>query len=514
MESREVQGALAELDAEAARRRLADFLALLSPTYERPPHARLICEHLEALERRDINRLIVSMPPRHGKTLHVSQAFPAWWLGRRPSESIILASYGAQLAEDNSRRARAFVADGRYPFTTGIAADSAAVNRWATATGGGVIAAGVGGAITGFGAHLLVIDDPVKGREEAESAVIRDRTYSWFTNDALSRLQPNAAVLLTQTRWHEGDLTGCVLNGPDADEWTVLSLPALAEEDDPLGRVEGEALWPEWFNEAALAKTREGMGSRVFAALYQQRPAPAEGATFKRAWLEGRFEKLPKKVRIIQGVDASFGKGVQSDYSAIVTVATDGRDYRVLHAARGRWDFNALCAAIKSEADAWHPEAVIVEDAAAGQSAIQELKRTTGLPIVPVKPLGAKIARADGVSPLFEAGRVFFPAESSRWREELIEELASFPSGRYDDQVDALVHVLARLRSRGESGGGIAGVVHHARPGDRRRELAQQSTEDALREHEAAKERRAAQRERERERAAARPLGETDPRYG
>jgi predicted phage terminase large subunit-like protein len=445
---------------ELARRRIGDFLTLLLPGYEQPPHVLALCEHLEALERREIARVVVTMPPRHGKTLHVSQALPSWYLGRRPREHVILASHSAELAEQNSRRARGFVLDPRWPFEAQVSRESAAVGRWHTPDGGGLIAAGVRGAITGFGADLLVVDDPVKDREDADSEAIRESTWSWWTDVAMTRLHSKAIVLLCQTRWHEDDLTGRVLNSRGADAWTVLSLPAFAEENDAIGRVEGEPLWPDRYGVDALEQQRETMGSRSFAALYQQRPAPAEGATFKRSWLEGRFANVPESARVVQAVDASFGKGVASDYSAVITVATDGRSFYVLHAARGRWDFNDLCARIKSEAAAWGPEVVVVEDAAAGQSAIQELKRTTGLPIVPVKPQGSKLARAESVSPLFEAERVFFPADESRWRDELIEELASFPSGRHDDQVDGLVYALDRLRAR-RGGVGLAGAIVH-----------------------------------------------------
>ncbi len=231
------------LQAELARRRLGDFLATLLPSYQAAAHTRLLCEHLERLEAREIRRLIVLAPPRHSKSTHVAQAFPAWYLGRRPSESVIVASYSAELAEAHSRRARGYVADPRYPFETRIAADSSAVNRWATTDGGGLIAAGVGGGLTGHGADVLVVDDPVRDREAADSPTIRESTWRWWSEVALTRCQPGAVILLTQTRWHQDDLAGRILNAPGADEWTLLRMPALAEEEeDPLEREEGEAL--------------------------------------------------------------------------------------------------------------------------------------------------------------------------------------------------------------------------------------------------------------------------------
>jgi predicted phage terminase large subunit-like protein len=459
---------------ELARRRLGDFGSLMLSGYERPQHVDVLCEHLEALERGDIQRLAVSEPPRHSKSLHVSQLLPAWWLGRNPRDRIILASYGAELAEAHSRRARGLVADPRWPFEVTLAGDSSAVNRWDTSDGGGVIAAGVLGGLTGHGAHLLVVDDPVKDREAADSAAIRESTWRWWTETALTRLQPGARVCVTGTRWHADDLLGRILNGPGANEWMVLTLPAIAEADDPLGRAEGEALWPEWFDLTHLETLRGQIGERAWQALYQQTPTPAEGALFKRAWLDGRYDRVPDGLKIVTAVDASFGKSVASDFSAIVTVGIDKRDFYVLHATRGRWDFNGLCRAIEREAAEWNPNgAIVVEDAAAGQSALQELKRTTGLNVVPVKPEGSKLARAEAASPAFESGRVFFPSKTSRWRDELIEEVASFPAGKHDDYTDALVYAVRRLRPVKRTGGSVAGVVARTTAADRRRREAQ-----------------------------------------
>lgn len=326
--------------AELARRRLADFLALVFPDYQRAPHLDVLCDRLEALERREIDRLMVFAPPRHSKSLHVAQGLPAWWLGRRPTDSVILSSYSSELAESHSRRARGFLDDPRFPFPgVAVSQESAAVGRWHTTAGGGVIAAGVGGGITGFGADLLVADDLVKGREEADSPAIREATWRWWTEVAQTRLQPRAVVLLTATRWHEDDVPGRVLSSPGAHRWTVLSLPALAEEGDPLGRREGEPLWPDWFPRERLLALRAELGERAFLALYQQAPTSDAGGIFRREWLAGRWSALPPQGwawPIVQAVDASFGKGVGSDWSAILTVGSLEGNLLVLDARRGR----------------------------------------------------------------------------------------------------------------------------------------------------------------------------------
>lgn len=453
---------------ELARRRLGDFLAAILPGYQSAPHTTALCAHLEALEAREIRRLIVTMPPRHGKTLHVSQALPAWYLGRRPGEQVILASYAAELAEQNSRRARGFLLDPRWPFEARVSAKSAAVGRWHTNAGGGCIAAGVGGGITGFGADLLVVDDPVKGREEADSAAIRESTWRWWTEVALTRLQPGAVVLLVQTRWHEDDLAGRVLSSPGAKEWTVLSLPAFAEEGDSLGRAEGEALWADWYAADHLAALRTEIGERAYSALYQQQPTPDRGGIFQRPWLEGRYTRLPEGVRALQAVDSAFKTGVGNDWSVIATWATDGAWFYLVDVWRRRVEFPELVRAIETEAAEHSPDAVLVEDTAAGQSAIQELRRTTSLPIVALKATGSKVSRAEAISPLFESGKVLLPEQAPGWLGPWVEEHVAFPASRHDDQVDTTSIALERLRHHGRGAGGVAGAVFYDTPAAKR----------------------------------------------
>jgi predicted phage terminase large subunit-like protein len=480
------------------------------PAYEQPPHVQAICEHVEALERRDIARLIVTMPPRHGKTLHMSQGLPAWYLGRHPRDHVILASYAAELAETNSRRARGFVTDPRWPFDTNVPRGSSAVGRWNTSDGGGLIAAGVGGGITGFGADLLVIDDPLKGREEADSQTIRENSWSWLVEVAMTRLHKNAVALLGMTRWHEDDLVGRLLNSAGANAWTVLSLPAIAEYKDALGRDEGEPLWPARYDLATLEAQRETMGSRAFAALYQQRPTPDAGGTFQRRWFDGRYAQLPRGLRTVQAVDSAFKTGVANDYSVIATWATDDRFYYLVDVWRGRVEFPDLVHAIQSQAALHHPEAVLIEDTAAGQSAIQTLQRETKLPIVPAPAKGSKISRAEAVSPLFEAGKVVLPEESLSWLTDWIEEHVVFPNGRHDDQVDTTSLALDRLRLNHRSSAGVTGAITSYPARDRRERREREAGED---EFERAKARRTARVTAERERARRRPLGIDDPRY-
>lgn len=433
---------LPELRAEAARRWLSPFCSLMDPGYVRAKHAMVVCDHLQAVERGEIDRLAIFMPPRHSKTYHVSQRFPAWYLGRHPDHQVILASYGAELAEANSRIVRNLLNDERYPFAVRVAQDSAAVNRWSTDARGTIIAAGVGGAMTGFGAHLMVIDDPVKGREEADSETYRERAWEWYTEVARTRLMPGGAIVLCQTRWHEDDLSGRAVMAHQ-DRWTVVDLPAVNDQ--------GEALWPEWFDIDTLAEIRDDIGSRAWHALYQQKPQADEGGMFKRAWFTRRVNAAPHPLTVVQAVDSAFKTGVMNDYSVIATWGTDGVDYYLLDIWRDRVEYPDLENAIVSEYAKWGAQAVLIEDTAAGQSIIQSLRRKTALPIVDVKVTASKESRAAAVSPICEAGKVVLPSGAT-WSDAWIDEHAAFPMGAHDDMVDTTSMALTRLAA---SHGGI-----------------------------------------------------------
>jgi predicted phage terminase large subunit-like protein len=386
-------------------------------------------------------------------TYHVSERFPAWFLGRNPEQRVILASYGADLAEGSSRKVRNMLLDERWPFAgVAVASDSAAVNKWATSRRGEVIAAGVGGAMTGFGADLLIIDDPVKGRAEADSETYRESTWDWYTEVARTRLMPGGRIVLCQTRWHEDDLAGRIL--ARGGGWTVLNLPAVAGADDPLGRAPGEALWPAWFDTAELEALKTDLtneqGARGWHALYQQSPTADEGGMFKRAWFSRRWmaDALPTMTYTVLVVDSAFKTGVHNDPSSIHLWGTDGIDYYVLDEWHGRWEFPELKRNIVAAAMARKPNLVLIEDTASGQVAIQELRRETGLPIVAHKVTAPKEARAQAVAPICEAGKVVLPS-GAPWAPAWVDEHAAFPTGRHDDRVDNTSAALARLAQIG-----------------------------------------------------------------
>lgn len=453
LDERATEG-LADLADEAlARRSFEAFCGRMDPAYRHLRHAKMLCDHLQALADGDIQKLMVFMPPRHGKTYHSSERFPAWFLGRRPNSQIIIASYTIKLAREASSKARGLFKEDEWPFFDAkLDPLSQAVDEWKTTDGGLVLATGVGGTAAGFGANLLIIDDPVKNREEANSEVDREKKWTWYTEVAARRVQANLLTnepgkeLICTTRWHEDDICGRILDSGAASEWTILRLPAIAEENDPLGRDVGEPLAPELG--VILPKPELGQITlRGFEALYQGNPTPAEGALFKRAWFSKRYRELPTLVKAALFLDGAWKEGVGTDRSAIGLWATDGVNYYLVDAWAKQVEYPDLKPKVKDYWNRWQGIAPVftpcVEDAASGIPLIQEFKRTTNIPLVGVKVDKSKYTRAEAVTPLFEAGKCFLP-EDAPWLDEWIEEHVSFP-GKHDDLVDTTSGALARL---------------------------------------------------------------------
>jgi len=432
-----------------ARRSLPEFCALTDPRFELTRHAKAILEAEEALEKREIDRLMIFIPPRHGKTYLGSERLPAWWLGRQPTANIILASYGAELAERNSRRARELFRSASWPFTTRLSEDTFAVNRWSTTDGGTLVATGIGGGLTGFGGDALLIDDPVRDRDAADSLAVRESTWTWYQEVARTRLSARGVQGIWQTRWHDDDLAGRILNSKGAKHWTLLVLPAIAEEADALGRAVGEILWPDG---PKLPSVEDGeISSRGFAALYQQRPAPAEGHLFKAAWLEQRWTSIPDDARIIQAIDGAWKTGVANDFSVIATWAGTKTHYHLVDVWRQRVELPGLIAAAGAQFDRHSPSEILVEDAASGTGLLQVLKSETNLPVIAVPARGSKESRAEAVTPAFESGRVLLPSTTSPWLDIWIDEHLRFPTAEHDDTVDTTAMALARLQRSGSS---------------------------------------------------------------
>lgn len=429
--------------------------------YTLPQHLALLDDKLCQLARGDIKRLMVFMPPRHGKSELCSKYFPAWYIGRY-QRRVILTSYEATFAASWGRLARDVLTEYGPPiFNVRVSQGSSAADWWelegARGQNGVMMTAGVGGAITGKGASLLVIDDPVKNMEEAASATYREKAWQWYTSTAYTRLEPDGRILVIQTRWHDADLSGRILanQSEDSEPWHVLSLPAIAEREEeypiaggePFRRSESDALWPVRFPKERLSVIRTDVGGAVWTALYQQRPAPEAGMIWHREWFQ-RYRELPALTRTIQTVDSAFKTSMAADYSVIATWGASATGYYLIDVWRARVEFPELKRAIVDQHAKHNPSAVYIEDKASGQSALQELKRDTRLPLLSYESRDSKMMRAQAVSPLGEAGKVFIP-EHAPWLADWLDEHASFPNAAHDDMVDTTSMALEQLRGPG-----------------------------------------------------------------
>lgn len=431
-----------------ARTDLACYCVATRPQFSRAPHHELIISRLEAVERGELSRLMIFLPPRHGKSLLASALFPSWFLGRHPNRNVAFASFGQELSDKFGRQVRNLVAAPlhRAIFPECIMSeDSTAAHCFTTSQGGGYVGVGRGGPLTGRGADLLILDDLVKDHQEASSETVRRASWEWFTSVAYTRLEPGGAIILIQTRWHQDDLAGRILANNSGEDWEVLSLPAIAEHGESFRR-EGEALWPERFGLAELARIRAAVGERVFASLYQQKPSAAEGVIFRREWWN-TYTPPPEcqLIRVVQSWDTAFKEGAQNDFSVCTTWGVSESCYFLLNLWRDRAEFPALKRKMIDLAREWNPTEILVEDRASGQSLIQELNSSTLLPIIAVKPDADKQSRAQAITPMIEAGKIFLP-ENERWVQDFLDEMSSFPNGTHDDIVDSTSQAINHLR--------------------------------------------------------------------
>lgn len=439
-----------------AGRSLTDFARYVYPNFDDPPHIKMIASLAQRVVDRDLRNLAISLPVRHGKSVLLSQLLPAFFLGSYPEKNVILASHSADLAERNSRVARNILADERWPFPeVRLASDSSSVQRWNTQAGGGCYAIGVGGGITGRGGDLLIIDDAL---HDGLSASECESAYRWYSEVAIPRLEPGGAVILVGARFSPIDLIGRVLESEDGPNFHCVQLPALAGIADPLGRLPGEALWPARMDVTELERRRVQMGSRAFESQFQQSPQSVDGNIFKREWFKN-YSELPKpqsatfstfggislksaesgeRFYTITAVDCASKVALHNDFSAIVTLISDGKNMYVIDVVRKRLEFVDLARAVVDVYHKHQPSVIFVEDASAGIPLVAELKRLTALPIVAVPARGSKIARAESVAPKVESGRVFLPLHAP-WLKEFSDEILAFPGSRFDDQTDAFV---------------------------------------------------------------------------
>lgn len=426
-------------------------------------HHRLLNGKLMEVEAGQIRRLMVFMPPGSAKSSYGSVTFPTWFMGRRPGRNVISTSYGSTLAARFGRKCRQITRSRQFNelFGCGLVADNKAADDWALTSGSTYMAGGILAGITGNRADLLVIDDPLKGRQDADSPTIREKVWEEYKSSLRTRLKPNGAIVIIQTRWHEDDLSGRILpkdwngqsgwvEGRDGERWYVLCLQAQCErEDDPLGREIGEWLWTDWFTPAHWEQERRTQGSRNWDALYQQRPRPQEGGIFKEAWVKRHRTPPASPLMIVQSIDTAFKPGQLNDPSVIETWAIMPTGYVLLHVWRERVEYPRLKRTALSLAERWKPHAVLIEDKASGQSLIQELRDAQGgPPVIAIEPEGDKLTRANVVSPMVEAGMVSIP-ETADWLADFESEVFAFPLSTHDDQVDAMTQFLAWAKVHG-----------------------------------------------------------------
>ena len=457
-EKREILGLIEELNAarmrEGSQGDFLEFVKEVWPAFIEGNHHRVMADAFNRIASGDLKRLIINMPPRHTKSEFASYLFPAWYLGRFPDRKVIQTAHTAELAVGFGRKVRNLVGSEDYAkiFSgVSLSADSKAAGRWNTNVGGDYFAIGVGGAVTGKGADILIVDDPHSEQEAAQNdPSVYDKTYEWYTSGPRQRLQPGGAICLVMTRWSKKDLTGSILKASiergGSDEWEIIELPAILPS--------GKPLWPGFWPLEQLEALKAELPVGKWSAQYQQDPTSEEGAIIKREWWKEWTKRDPPDCEfVIQSWDTAFLAKQTADYSACTTWGVFYNEDRVaniilLDALQERLEFPDLKKRAYEMYKEYEPDACIVEAKAAGSPLIFELRRI-GIPVSEYTPGRGKdkIARVNAVSDLFHSGRVWAPKK--RWAEEVIEQFASFPMGDHDDLVDSSTQALLRFRQGG-----------------------------------------------------------------
>lgn len=415
-----------------ARQSLIGFTCYTKPDFRVGPHHEEIAAALESVERGECDRLMIFAPPRHTKSELASRRFPAWYLGRHPDRQMICATYSGDFALDFGRDVRGIVAGEEYKALfpdVGLAEDSRAANRWHTTAGGVSVYVGVGGPITGRGAHVALIDDPFKNREEADSETRRETVWNWYTSTLRTRLMPGGAIVLILTRWHEDDLAGRLL-ATQPEQWKVVSLPAIAEE----GTKRERALWPAWYPLEELKRIKADVGPRDWSALYQQKPQPDEGTYFKREWF--KFWKTKPQALAIYGTSdyAVTDKGGDYTVHRVWGVDPQGDIYR-LDGWRGQtasdeWIEAKIDLIAMHKPLAWFGEAGVIQKAVEPMLIRRMRERQVYCRLEWVSSIHDKPTRARGFQARCAMGKVWFEPEAD------VAEFLTFPAGKNDDDVD------------------------------------------------------------------------------
>ncbi len=434
---------------EASQKDFLKFVKTVWPEFIEGKHHKIYAEKLNRIANGELKRLIVNMPPRHTKSEFASHLFPAFFMGRHPTAKLIQTTHTGELAIRFGRKAKNLIESEEYnsvfPHVT-LAADSKAAGRWESNHKGEYFAAGVGGAITGRGADLLIIDDP-HSEQDALSPSVLESHYEWYTSGPRQRLQPGGAIVLVMTRWSVKDLTGKLLEaqGKDdlTDKWEVVEFPAVINE---------KPMWGNFWSMKGLMGVKASIPLTKWQAQWMQAPTSEEGALIKREWWQTwEGEKIPNLEFIIQSYDTAFSKKESADFSAITTWGIfdpdngKGKALILLDAKKDRWNFPELKKEAMEQYKYWEPEMVIVEAKASGMPLTHELQKS-GIPVINFTPSKGndKHSRVNSVAPLFEAGAIWAPKKT--FAEEVIEECAAFPFGDHDDYVDSTTQALMKYR--------------------------------------------------------------------
>jgi predicted phage terminase large subunit-like protein len=431
-----------------------DFLTFVKsmwPDFIQGSHHKKIADQFNRLAEGKINRLIINMPPRHTKSEFASFLLPAWMIGRNPKLKIIQTTHTTELAVRFGRKAKHLIDSQDYKkyFKTTLREDSQAAGRWETDQGGEYFAAGVGSAITGRGADLLIIDDP-HSEQDAMNPEALERAYEWYTSGPRQRLQPGGKIVVVMTRWSLKDLTGSLIGaqkGIKSDQWEVVEFPAILPDEKPV--------WPEYWKLSELESVKASLSIQKWNAQWMQNPTSEEGSIIKRDWWR-KWDKdyIPELYHVIQSYDTAFLKKETADFSAITTWGVfypnpdSGPNLILLDAMKERLEFPELRRRALEQFHYWKPESVVIESKASGLPLTYELRKM-GIPVINFTPSKGndKHSRINAVAPLFESGQIWAP--EAAFAEEVIEECAAFPFGDHDDLVDSMTQALMRFRQGG-----------------------------------------------------------------
>lgn len=437
---------------EKAQTDFMSFVKRVWPEFIEGSHHKRIATKFNELAEGKIKRLIINMPPRHTKSEFASFLLPAWMIGKRPKLKIIQSTHTTELAVRFGRKAKTLIDTPEYQeiFETRLREDSQAAGKWETEQGGEYYAAGVGSAITGRGADLLIIDDP-HSEQDALNIDALERAYEWYTSGPRQRLQPGGAIVMVMTRWNVKDLTGALLRdtgNEKADKWELIEFPAILPS--------GKPVWPEYWKLEELENVKASLSLQKWNAQWMQNPTSEEGAIIKREWWR-KWEKdtIPPLEHVIQSYDTAFMKKETADYSAITTWGVfynnedSGPQLILLDAVKDRFEFPELRRIAYQQYQYWQPETVLVEAKASGLPLTYELRKM-GIPVINYTPSRGndKHTRVNSVAPLFESGQIWAPVDKE-FAQEVIEECAAFPYGDHDDLVDSMTQAVMRFRQGG-----------------------------------------------------------------